>query len=506
MVRRERVSGLIPTVFSVLCFALCVLPLAAFAQGEAASVPFYEAALRAVTGFVGGLLFFDVFGAPFLVLWLIAGALFFTFRLRFVNFRLFAHAFKVIRGKYDNPDDPGEVTHFQAFSSAVSATVGIGNIGGVAVAVTTGGPGAVVWMMIAGFFGMSLKYAEVVTGLKYRTVDEQGRISGGAFHYLQDGLAQKGLVLPGKILAIIFAVFCLTGAFGAGNLFQANQAVNMIQSSVPALADLRIVPSLLLSFAVGLVLLGGIKRIAHVAEKIVPAMAVLYISGGFFVLFTHLPQIPAALGIMFSDAWTGEAIGGGMLGVIVKGLQRAAFSNEAGLGSAPIAHSASKTSEPVREGAVALLEPFLDTMVICMITGLVITVTGVYTQAEGVQGVTLTAEAFAASGEWLRYLLTLCAFLFAYSTMITWSYYGERSWHYLFGKHPYLLKLYYVIFCAVVIVGGMTDEVAVIVDFSDVFLLSMALPNLIGLYILSGDIARDTDSYIARFVKKGGQG
>lgn len=489
-------------MMAMIAGALAPLSAHAEAADAVSAVGFAESILIWITDAFSAVLFESIFGVPFLVLWLISGALFFTIRLKFVNIRLFCHAFKVIRGKYDNPNDPGDVTHFQAFTSAVSATVGLGNIGGVAVAVSTGGPGAVVWMMIAGFFGMSLKYAEVVLGMKYRHIDEKGRVSGGAFHYLRDGLAKRGLVMPGKILAAIFAVFCITGAIGAGNLFQSNQSVRVLTETF----DVQpYIPSAILSILVGLVLLGGIKRIGTIAEKVVPAMAFLYISGSMYVLFVFRDNLGDALATMFSDAWSGAAIGGGLLGVMVKGLQRAAFSNESGLGSAPIAHSASRTTEPVREGTVALLEPLLDTMVICMITGLVITASGVYTTGGGAEGVTLTASAFSSAAPVLQYLITLCVILFAFSTMITWSYYGERAWHYLFGKHSLLMNVYYVIFCVLVFVGGMIPDVTTIVNFADVFLLAMALPNLIGLYIMSGEVAEETSSYIRRFVSNDSQ-
>jgi AGCS family alanine or glycine:cation symporter len=447
---------------------------------------------------MSAVLFFKIGGFPFLVIWLVAGGVFFTVRLGFVNIRLFSHAISVVRGKYSNQSDPGEVTHFQALVAAISGTVGLGNIAGVAVAVSLGGPGAVVWMIIAGFFGMSAKFAEVTLGQKYRTFDKNGKVSGGAFNYLREGLAEKNMPVLGKILAVIFAVFCIGGSLGGGNLFQSNQTVAAITGSFEVFSELDWVISLVLAVSVGLVLLGGIKRIAVVAEAVVPLMAFIYIFSSLIVLIVNKDNIIPAIIFMFEDAFTGAAVGGGITGAIVNGFKRAAFSNEAGLGSAPIAHSAAKTKEPVREGAVALLEPFVDTIIICFMTGIVITVTGVYqNNIDGqIGGVMLTSQAFATVIDWFPIVLSIAVVLFAYSTMITWSYYGERSWIYLFGNKS--ITVYHIIFCVVVFLGGVLDDMSLIVDFSDLLLLSMAIPNMIGLYILSSDIKAELDLYIKK--------
>ena len=440
-------------------------------------------------------------GFPILVLWLVAGGLFFTMRLGFVNLTMFGHAIDVVRGKYSSKKDPGEVTHFQALTAAVSATVGLGNIAGVAVAVTVGGPGAVIWMMIAGFFGMSAKFAEVTLGLKYRKIDKNGKVSGGAFHYLTEGLAEKNLPVLGKVLAVIFALFCIGGSLGGGNLFQSSQTVAIMTQTFGAFSDMDWAISVVLAVSVGVVLIGGIKRIAKVAEKIVPFMALIYIAASLVVIFANAENIGPAISFMFEDAFTGVAVGGGILGAIINGFKRAAFSNEAGLGSAPIAHSAAKTKEPVREGVVALLEPFLDTIVICFITGLVITITGVYQQGTdglegGNPGVLLTSAAFATVIEWFPNVLAIAVAMFAFSTMITWSYYGERAWEYLFG-HKYI-SVFHIIFCFFVFLGGVVNDLDLVITFSDLLLLSMAIPNVIGLYIMSGTIRAELDKYVKK--------
>lgn len=455
-----------------------------------------KSGLETIVGAMSSVLFFEIAGFPFLVLWLVAGGLFFTIRMGFVNIRMFGHAIEIVRGKYSNPNDPGEVTHFQALVAAVSATVGLGNIAGVAIAVSLGGPGAVVWMMIAGFFGMSAKFAEVTMGQKYRRIDENGKVSGGAFYYLRDGLAEMNMPRTGKVLAVLFAIFCIGGSIGGGNMFQSNQTVSIMTSSFTSLSNLDWVLALVLAVSVGFVLIGGIKRIAVVAEGVVPFMAFLYIGACIIILVVNSEKIADAMIFMINDAFSGAAVGGGIAGAIINGFKRAAFSNEAGLGSAPIAHSAAKTNEPIREGLVGLLEPFLDTIVICFMTGLVITVTGVYAgNSDGsLPGILLTKNAFLTVSDWFPMVLAVSAALFAYSTMITWSYYGERAWDYLFGSKT--IPLYHIIFCSAVFFGGVIDSIGLIVDFSDLLILSMSIPNIIGLYLLSGKIRSELDSYV----------
>lgn len=491
----------IAAIFSILIFNH------AYAESLASSSSIIQSTrgiMQSITDFLSSILFYKVMGFPMMVLWLAAGGIFFTFRLGFVNIRLFGHAINVVRGKYSNPNDPGEVTHFQALTAAVSATVGLGNIAGVAIAVSIGGPGAVIWMIIAGFFGMSAKFAEVTLGQKYRRIDKNGKVSGGAFHYLKDGLAEINYPTLGKILAVLFAIFCIGGSIGGGNLFQANQTIVIITDTFPAIAELDKILALLLAVSVGIVLIGGIKRIASVAEAVVPFMAFIYMVAAIIVLIVNADKVPSSLAFMFNDAFTGAALGGGAIGAIINGFKRAAFSNEAGLGSAPIAHSAAKTKEPVREGCVALLEPFIDTMVICLITGLVITVTGVYegNSTGQVAGVTLTSAAFATVIDWFPIVLSISVVLFAYSTMITWSYYGERAWQYLFSEKT--ISVYHIIFCVFVFIGGVLEigDISLVIDFSDLLFFSMAIPNMIGLYLLSGKISKMLTEYNEK-LKKG---
>ena len=355
---------------------------------------------------------------PIVVLWLVCGAIFFTLRMGFINLRGFKHAIKVTRGDYDDPNDPGEISHFQALTSALSATVGLGNIAGVAIAVAVGGPGAVFWMVMAGFLGMSSKFVECTLGQKFRKTRDDGRVMGGAMYYLSEGLAEKGLGKLGAVLAVMFAVLCIGGSFGGGNAFQVNQSLNALQETVPWFADYRWVYGLIMTGLVGVVILGGIQRIATTAEKIVPAMCGLYVLACLYIMGSMIGDVPAAVGTIVSTAFSPEAGFGGLIGVLVQGFRRAAFSNEAGVGSAAIAHSAAKTDHPVREGVVALLEPFIDTILVCSMTGIVIVLTGAY-QAEvgGVatefapylgdsNGAGLTSQAFGSVVPWFPYVLS----------------------------------------------------------------------------------------------------
>ncbi len=463
---------------------------------DSALVDGFEAGFEVFVGWMEAVLFYEIVGFPAVVLWLIVGCVFFTLRLGFVNIRLFGHALKVVRGTYSSPDDPGEVTHFQALSAAVSATVGLGNIAGVAVAVSLGGPGAVIWMMIAGFFGMSMKFSEVTMGHKFRHIDEHGKVRAGAFYYLEEGLRELNWPRFGKFLAIVFAICCLCGSLGGGNMFQSNQSVAMMTNTFGSISDLDWLIALVLAVGVGFVLIGGIKRIANVAEAIVPLMALIYVTACLVVLVSNAEFVPTALGTMISEAFDWQAAGGGMIGALIMGFRRAAFSNEAGVGSAPIAHAAAKTKEPVREGCVALLEPFIDTMVICLMTGIVITVTGVYAdETINADGARLTSAAFATVVDWFPVVLSICIILFAYSTMITWSYYGENAWVYMFG--PKRIGIYHVIFCTATFVGGVINF-GVVLTFSDLMILMMAVPNILGLYFLQGILRREVKSYMQR--------
>lgn len=451
---------------------------------------------------LAAVLFYPIGPFPAIVLWLIIGAVFLTFYMGFVNLRGFKHAIELVRGKYTNPNEAGEVTHFQALSSALSATVGLGNIAGVAIAVSIGGPGATFWMIVAGFLGMSSKFAECTLGQMYRKIDEKGRVSGGAMHYLHDGFKERGMGGIGKALSVLFAICCIGGSFGGGNMFQIGQSLGGITNTIPALADYNWAYGLLMVGMVGIVIIGGIKRIAQTAEKIVPFMCGIYVLAALVILFMHFSEIPAAFATIISGAFTPEAGYGGIIGVLVQGFRRATFSNEAGVGSAPIAHSAAKTDIPIREGFVALLEPFIDTVVVCTMTALVIVITGAYNaggafeaaRAAGNGGL-LTSLAFQERIPWFPYILSLAVFLFAYSTCISWSYYGERSWTYLFGPRSSII--YKVLFLVFVFLGAIITAQNII-DFSDLMIFSMSLPNMIGLYLMAPKVRRTMKDYFAK--------
>ncbi|MBC8328695.1 MAG: alanine:cation symporter family protein [Planctomycetes bacterium] len=441
---------------------------------------------------------------PLVVAWLVLGAIYFTLRMGFINLKGFKHAIDVTRGRYDNPNDEGEVSHFQALASALSATVGLGNIAGVAIAVSLGGPGAILWMIIAGFLGMSSKFVECTLGQKYREVRPDGRVMGGAMFYLSKGLAELGLAPLGKVLAVMFAVICIGASFGGGNTFQVNQSLNAVKETVPFLAENRWVYGLIMAGLTGVVIIGGIKRIAQTAEKIVPAMCLIYVAACLYVLFKFSAQIPAAFGSIIDGAFNPSAAYGGFIGVLVQGFKRAAFSNEAGVGSAAIAHSAARTEFPVREGIVALLEPFIDTIVVCTMTGLVIVITGVYDTAAHPEllhyvtdndGAGLTSQAFGQTLSWFPYVLSVAVALFAFSTMISWSYYGERCWAWLFGDRSSMI--YRVLFLVFVFLGSIITSKNVL-DFGDLMILTMAFPNVLGVLFLSGGVKRDLNVYLSK--------
>ena len=437
---------------------------------------------------------------PIVVVWLVFGALFFTVKMNFINVRAFKHAIDLVRGKYDDPKDEGEVSHFQALATALSATVGLGNIAGVAVAITVGGPGATFWMIVAGLLGMSSKFVECTLGVKYRVVNDNGEVSGGPMYYLKNGLAKYGYGNIGKVLAVLFAILCIGGSFGGGNMFQANQAYAQLSGQFPMLSGNGPMFGFLLAILVGTVIIGGIKSIARVTEKIVPFMAVLYVAAALVILFVNFSEIGNAFAMIFKGAFAPSAAFGGFIGVIIQGFRRAAFSNEAGVGSASIAHSATKTNEPVSEGIVSLLEPFIDTVVICTMTALVIIVTGM-SGVQGVEGAQLTSQAFESVISWFPYVLVIAIFLFAFSTMISWSYYGLKSWTYLFGSSKKSELVYKLIFLIFIIVGS-SVKLGAVLDFSDMMILAMAFPNILGLLILSGEVKIDLKEYLNK-VKSG---
>ena len=449
------------------------------------------------------MIFFDVafwdpdIKLPLVVLWLIVGATFFTLRFQFVNFRAFRHAIDCTLGRYTDPQATGEITHFQALSAALSATVGLGNIAGVAFAVGIGGPGAIFWMIVAGFLGMSSKFAECALGQLYRVTRADGHVSGGAMHYLRDGLAELGLARLGKVLAVIFALMCIGGSLGGGNMYQANQSFAQIAGVLPFMANQggAAVFGLILASLVGVVIIGGVKRIGEVAARLVPFMCILYILCGACILIAHIGSLGSAIATIVSDAFSWQAGAGGFFGVLIQGFRRAAFSNEAGTGSAAIIHAAARTDEPLREGIVALLEPFIDTIIVCTITGLVIVVTGAYLQPDVGSGISMTSWAFATVFPWFPILLSFIAVLFAFSTMISWSYYGEQCWARLFGLRTILL--YKGLFLLFVWLGAIFNASAVI-DFGDAMILGMAFPNIAGLVLLSGRVKHELDSYLGK--------
>ncbi len=453
---------------------------------------------------LGAVLFFDLafwdngtpgeLKLPFVVVWLVLGAVYFTVRMQFINLRGLFHAVSVTRGDYDNPDDPGEISHFQALSSALSATVGLGNIAGVAIAVGVGGPGAVFWMVVAGFLGMSSKFTECSLGQMYRTVDDKGQVLGGPMRYLSVGLAEQGYAKLGRVLAIIFALMCIGGSLGGGNMFQANQSFEAVQEVVPLFEDRGWLYGIMLAIVVAAVILGGIKRIGKAASVIVPVMCGVYVLAGLWILATHAGEVPDALGKIITEAFTPEAGRGGFIGVLIQGFRRAAFSNEAGTGSASIAHSAAATDEPIREGIVALLEPFIDTIIVCTMTGLVVVITGAYEL--DLKGIAMTSHAFGSVISWFPLVLSFAVVMFAFSTMISWSYYGERCTKYLFGEVAVLpYKFVFLIF----VFFGSVFKLGNVLEFSDLMILGMAFPNILGILFLTGKVKAALDDYWGRY-------
>lgn len=435
---------------------------------------------------------------PFVVVWLIIGALFFTFKMNFINIRGFKHAIGLVSGKFDKEgESKGEVSHFQALATALSATVGLGNIAGVAVAISVGGAGATLWMILGGLLGMSSKFVECTLGVKYRSVAENGTISGGPMYYLSRGLEKRGKGVLGKVLGAFFAVLCVGSSFGGGNMFQSNQAFMQVRDYFPTMAGHSVIFGVVLAVIVTVVIIGGLKSIAKITEKIVPFMAVLYVTAALVILFMHFGQLGGAVEQIFAGAFTGNAIKGGIIGVLIIGFTRSAFSNEAGVGSAAIAHSAVKTEEPITEGVVSLLEPFIDTVVICTMTALVIIVTGMHETPFGYAGAQLTSAAFGSVFPWFRVLLMGSVLLFAFSTMISWSYYGLKAWTYLVGEGKVKELIYKGVFVVFIVVGASTTMDNV-VAFSDMMLLSMAVPNIIGLYIMSGEVKADMKAYFKK--------
>ena len=434
---------------------------------------------------------------PLIVGWLFVAAIIFTFYFGFIQFRKIRLSIDILSGKYTDPNskDKGEVSHFQALTSALSGTVGLGNIAGVGVALALGGQGATFWMIVCGLFGMASKFTECTLGVKYRNEHADGTVSGGPMYYLSKAFKEKGHAKIGKFLAVGFAIMTIFSAFGAGNMFQGNQANAMIVQTFGIAPGYGWVTGIILAILVASVIIGGMPSIGSVTSRLVPSMALLYIGMSVIVLAYHYDQIGSAFEQIFVGAFTGAGVAGGFIGALIQGLKRATFSNEAGVGSAAIAHAAVKTKEPVTEGLVSLLEPFIDTVVICTMTALVITISGMNTGA--LSGVELTAAAFTETSFIFEYLLALAVVLFAFSTMISWSYYGLKGWTYLFGQSKTNEIVYKTIFCLFVIVGASISFGAVI-DFSDAAMFAMSIFNIIGLYYLMPIVKKELKSFIAR--------
>jgi AGCS family alanine or glycine:cation symporter len=420
---------------------------------------------------------------PLIVGWLIVAAVVFTVYFGFIQFRGFKHSIELVRGDYLDPKDAGEVTPFQALATALSGTVGLGNIAGVGVAVYLGGPGATFWMILAGLLGMASKFTECILGVRYRNEYPDGTVSGGPMYYLSKGLSEDGKAALGKFLAIFFSICCIGGALGGGNMFQANQSFAQVSSIVPFFDGKGWLFGLIMAVVVGVVIIGGIKSIARVTEKVVPLMAVLYVGSALLIILINIGALPAAFVAIFEGAFAPTAVAGGIVGALIQGFKRAAFSNEAGIGSSSIAHSAVQTKHPATEGYVALLEPFIDTVVICTMTSLVITITGAWEPGSGVTGIALTAKAFETNFSGFGYPLAIAALLFAFSTMISWSYYGLKAWTYMFGEGREKELIFKIIFCVFVIIGS-SMNLGPVIDFSDAMIFAMAIANIIGLYML----------------------
>ena len=491
--------------FTAVWLAALLWAPAAWAQEAGGVDEAINAAIAPISNAIVNVVFFAVpvgeADLPLIVVWLVVAAAFATLYFNFISFRAFGHAVDLIKGDYSNPKDAGEVSHFQALATALSGTVGLGNIAGVAIAVSIGGPGATFWMILAGLMGMSLKFAECTLGVKYRNEYPDGTVSGGPMYYLSKGLAEKNMPGLGKVLAIFFAICCIAGSLGGGNMFQANQSfqqfVNVTGGEASFMADKGWLFGLIIAILVGVVIIGGIKSIAKVTEKVVPFMAIIYCTAALVIILAHITEVPAAFGAIIGGAFSPEGVAGGAIGALIQGFKRAAFSNEAGVGSAAIAHSAVRTKEPVTEGLVALHEPFIDTVVICTMTALVIVITGTYQAGGGMSGVELTSMSFESVFSWFPYILAVAVILFAFSTMLSWSYYGAKCWTYLFGENRTMDLIFKLIFCVFVVIGS-SMNLGPVVDFSDSAIFAMAVANIVGLYILFPVVKKDLDSYWSR--------
>ncbi|MFL0094351.1 alanine/glycine:cation symporter family protein [Tenacibaculum maritimum] len=513
----------------LLTLLFAIVPMLTFAQEKSLAERINEG-FKPIADAWGGFVFYPVelgggVKMPLVIIMLLLAGLIFTFIFKFVNIRLFPVSINIVRGKYDDVDhvtsgivagDPtpggdaietiriegeGEVSHFQALTAALSGTVGLGNIAGVAVALSLGGPGATFWMITAGLLGMSSKFVECTLGVKYRDVGEDGTIYGGPMYYLRKGLADVGKSGLGKVLAALFAIMVIGGSFGGGNMFQANQAAQQFGSMIGSNdLSMALIFGIVMSVLVGVVIIGGIKRIGNITEKIVPFMVGIYFLAAIIILTVNFSQIGDAFGQIIDGAFNAKGITGGLLGVLIIGFQRAAFSNEAGVGSAAIAHSAVKTKYPASEGLVALLEPFIDTVVVCTMTALVIIITNgngdIMTYGvKSPDGVLATSKAFASVLPWFPYVLTIAVVLFAFSTMLSWSYYGLQGWMYLFGRSKASDYAYKILFCLFIIVGS-AASLGAVTDFSDAMIFAMAVPNVIGLFFLFPKVREELSIYL----------
>lgn len=465
-----------------------------------------NAAVQPLTDAVSAFIFYSVpignAELPLIVLWLIIGAAFFTAYLGFINLRGFAHAVRIVSGRTDTSRGDGEISHFQALTAAVSGTVGIGNIAGVAITVSIGGPGAIFWLIMAGLLGMTTKFVECTLGVKYRQLAADGTVSGGPMYYLRAGLERRGWPRLGRFLGLFYAISIVIGCLGIGNMFQSNQAYEQLLyvtgGEAGPLDGRGWLVGIILALIVGVVIVGGIKSIARVTVKLVPFMIGIYIVGALIVIGLNVERVPAAIMAIITGAFSPSGVTGGFLGVMIIGFQRAAFSNEAGIGSAAIAHSAVTTHDPLTEGFVSLLEPFIDTVVVCTLTGLVL-VTAFPTETlmgGGMVGIEMTSAAFAASIPWSPVPLSLAAILFAVSTMLAWAYYGTKGWTYIFGESRTMTLVFSVIFCLFIALGAAV-QLGAILDFADALIFVMAIPNLFGLYIMAPEVKADLKAYWA---------
>lgn len=474
-----------------------------------------DQAFKPVAESIGSIVFYAIpvngVQVPIVLMVLLFGALFCTIYFGFPNITKIGLSLRTVSGRYTikkNGDavEAGEVSHFQALTTALSATVGLGNIAGVAIALSIGGPGATFWMIVAGFLGMASKFAECTLGVKYREIDSSGVVHGGPMYYMRDGFAERGMGGIGKAFAVFFALMCVGGSFGGGNMFQSNQAAQQIvatfidSSAGGGPTSGGFIFGIICAALVAVIIVGGVRRIAQVTDKLVPFMAVLYVGMAVVILVIKYSDIPEAFTLMFTRAFEPQAIGGGVIGAMIAGFQRAAFSNEAGVGSAAIAHSAVKTQYPASEGVVALLEPFIDTVIICTMSALVIIVTNIDAGfltygTKASDGVGITSTAFNSVIPGASYILTVVIVLFAFSTMISWSYYGLQAWKYLFGKSKVADISYKIIFCCFTVIGA-SASLGAVIDFSDAMIFAMVFPNMIALVVLAPVIKAELQKYI----------